>query len=318
MQGGSQAHLVAAADGRAYVTKLSNSPQHARPLVGEVVCAALLRRLGITTPDVRLILITQEFIDNNPGFYVEHGNGRRAAEPGVHFGSAFPGDHRLDVVYDYLPDPAFDLVENRAEFAGILAFDVWVAQSDARQAIFSRDALRSGPRRPRRRKLRAYMVDHGMAFGGAMSDFSAGPAKHTLYKASAAYRGIRSLDDFEPWLSSIESMPEAVIQDALRQAPPCWTDAHPALLEMVAEQLLRRRHTVRNSLYRLIRSAREAFPDWVDPLPGQGAFPASIQQGKNIAVKAAQLGASTLQPQCCKDCLAESPRCPFGSAGPLD
>ena len=59
MRGGAQAHLLEAADGRFYVVKFLNNPQHRRILVNEWISAAFLKYLGLSTPEVAMIRITE-------------------------------------------------------------------------------------------------------------------------------------------------------------------------------------------------------------------------------------------------------------------
>src|SRR5689334_9490269 len=100
MRGGSQAHLVEAADGHCYVVKVRNNPQHRRILVNEWIASAFLRYLGIATPEVSIIQFSEEFLRENPDVYLQLGHSRCAIESGWHFGSRYPGDPRSSIVYD--------------------------------------------------------------------------------------------------------------------------------------------------------------------------------------------------------------------------
>ena len=53
------------------------------------------------------------------------------------------------MVYDFLPDTLLDKVVNANEFLGVLAFDKWMGNADARQSIFFRARLRQWPARDR-------------------------------------------------------------------------------------------------------------------------------------------------------------------------
>jgi len=261
MHGGSQAYLLAANDGKAYVTKLTGNPQHIRSVISEAFCHALVSNLDVRVPAAASVLITSEFLGRHPEFGVEGLCGRQCAEPGLHFGSQYPGDTELDAVYDDLPSSLFGQVENRGDFAGILVFDVWTMQSDRRQAVFVRERVRSGRRPARKRSFIAYMVDHGMAFGGVKWDFVVGPTKQAL-QSPAAYETIRGPEDLEPWLAAVEKFPEAAIWDAVSRIPSGWIRETPGELEAVAEGLTKRRRVVRDEVFRLVRGAAEHFPGW--------------------------------------------------------
>ncbi|HEY6340483.1 MAG TPA: HipA family kinase [Bryobacteraceae bacterium] len=71
MRGGSQAHLLEAADGRFYVVKFLNNPQHRRILINEWISAAFMSFLGLSTPGVAMIRITEEFLKANPDVYMQ-------------------------------------------------------------------------------------------------------------------------------------------------------------------------------------------------------------------------------------------------------
>ncbi|MGD0014987.1 MAG: HipA family kinase, partial [Bryobacteraceae bacterium] len=86
MRGGAQSHLVEADDGRFYVVKLRNNPQHPRVLVNEAVASVFLHYLQISAPEVAIISLSRELLAGSPELCVELGSHRQPAEPGWHFG----------------------------------------------------------------------------------------------------------------------------------------------------------------------------------------------------------------------------------------
>lgn len=277
MRGGAQAHLMEASDGHCYVVKFVNNPQHRRVLVNDWIGASFLRYLGLSTPEPAIIRLSSEFIATHPDLHMQLGLRRIPPEPGWHFGSRFPGDPLRTVVYDYLPDMLLDKVENRAEFAGMLAFDQWTGNADSRQAIFFRARLKefvpaTGPRASAgkraasvasadRQGFVAQMIDHGFLFEGPHWRFGDSPLRG-LYHRPLVYQGITSLADFEPWLQRIVHFPEEVIDQTLKQIPPAWIESDEEALEKLLDQLLRRRKRV-SDLVEACRSGRAAvFPDW--------------------------------------------------------
>jgi hypothetical protein len=70
--------------------------------------------------------------------WTQLGSRRFSPVPGWHFGSRFPGDPARMAVYDFFPDALLASVENLSEFLGVPAFDKWIGNADARQAIFFR------------------------------------------------------------------------------------------------------------------------------------------------------------------------------------
>ena len=265
MRGGAQAHLIEAADGHCYVVKFLNNPQHRRILVNEWIASVFLRYLGFSTPEAAVIRVTQAFLDENPEVGLQLGSRRQAVELGWHFGSRFPGDPSRLVVYDFLPDTLLAQVENRAEFLGMLAFDQWMGNADSRQAIFFRARLREWlpafEAHPQRLGFVAQMVDHGFAFDGPHWRFADSPLQG-LYFRPLVYQGVRSLDDFQPWLDRIVHFPEAVVDQALKQVPPAWVAGDEAALGQLCEHLLRRRKRVVDLLEACRHGRMPLFPEW--------------------------------------------------------
>src|SRR5258708_35466293 len=87
MRGGSQAHLIEAADGHTYVVKFSNNPQHRRILVNEWIASVFLRYLGISTPEAAIIRIAETFVDENPATCLQVGSSRSPGEPPWYYGA---------------------------------------------------------------------------------------------------------------------------------------------------------------------------------------------------------------------------------------
>ncbi len=257
MRGGAQAHLIEASDGKFYVVKFSNNPQHRRILINEWIAATFLRHLGLSTPDVATVRISEEFLSQNPDTYIQLGRERRAPETGWHFGSRFPGDPSRAIVYDFLPDALLQTVENLREFAGVLAFDKWTANADARQAIFFRvrapDTERLG--------FAAQMVDNGYVFDGPrwrMADSAA----QGLYFRPLVYAWVRGLADFEPWLERIRHFPEEIVDLAVKEIPPAWLEASGAELEQLLHRLLIRRKRVPDLIEDCRSGKLHPFPAW--------------------------------------------------------
>ena len=76
MRGGSQAHLIEAADGHTYVVKFLNNPQHRRILVNEWMSSTFLSYLGIATPEATIVRVSEEFLAANPEVHMQLGTRR--------------------------------------------------------------------------------------------------------------------------------------------------------------------------------------------------------------------------------------------------
>jgi hypothetical protein len=266
MRGGAQAHLLECDDGCHYVVKFVNNPQHRRILVNELVSSMFLDFLGISVPKTAVVSVSREFLEENPEIYMQLGHHRQPVEPGWHFGSCYPGDPRRVTVYDFLPDVLLDKVENLNQFHGVLAFDKWAGNADARQAIFFRARLKQrtlpgNPEPPQRMGFVAEMMDHGYVFDGPHWEFVDSP-RQGLYFRPQVYRQIRSYESFQPWLDRILHFPEEIVDRTFKQVPAQWVAGEEAELERLLTRLLVRRKRV-PELIRESRIGREdAFPEW--------------------------------------------------------
>jgi len=265
MRGGAQSHLIEGVDGEFYVVKFRNNPQHRRVLVNEWIATTLLDYLQISVPKHAIVRLSPEFIAGSPDLYIQVGNRKEPIAPGWHFGSRYPGDPARDAVYDFVPDALLGKVGNAPDFLGMLAFDKWMGNADARQAIFIRARLREyAPAyadHPLRVGFIAMMIDHGFVFNGPHWDFP-DSASTGLYFRPLVYAKARGLDDFQPWLDRILEFPDVVIDDSLRELPPEWLNGDADELYRLLEKLMQRRSRVPDLLRDCARERVKFFPNW--------------------------------------------------------
>jgi hypothetical protein len=265
MRGGAQAHLLEADDGHFYVVKFRNNPQHRRVLINEWIASTFLQYLQVASPETAIIQLDADFLGANPEVSIALGNQRRAVEPGWHFGSRYPGDPTRVAVYDFVPDTLLDRIENKNEFLGVLAFDKWTGNADARQSIFIRARLREYVPTFQGHALRigflAMMVDHGYIFNGPHWSYLDSPLTGMYYR-SRVYSHVRGLDDFQPWLERIVNFPEEVVDDALRKMPSDWLNGDRDALQSVLEKLMTRRRRVADLIGDCRGASLQPFPNW--------------------------------------------------------
>jgi len=210
MRGGAQAHLLECDDGHFYVVKFRNNAQHRRILINEWIASVFLNYLQISTPPAAIVSLSAAFLEANPDIYIQLGSRHQAVEPGRHFGSRYPGDPGKVMVYDFLPDTLLDKVINAGQFLGILAFDKWMSNVDARQSIFFRAELRQRPTAGGNPAPRAgfvsQMMDHGYVFDGSHWRLSDSPLQG-LYLRTNVYQSVRGWEDFQPWLDRVVHFP---------------------------------------------------------------------------------------------------------------
>ena len=264
MRGGAQAHLLECGDGRFYVVKFRNNPQHRRILMNEWIASVFLNYLQISTPPAAIVNLSASFLQSNPEVYLQLGSKRLAVEPGWHFGSCYPGDPSKVMVYDFLPDTLLDKVVNVNEFLGVLAFDKWMGNADARQSIFFRARLRQwspSVSSPPRAGFVAHMMDHGYVFNGPHWTFPDSPLQG-LYFRPSVYQHVRSFDDFQPWLDRVVHFPEEVVDEAQKQIPPDWLAEDSNELDAILTKLMSRRKRVPDLIRESRRGRVDPFPKW--------------------------------------------------------
>ena len=169
------------------------------------------------------------------------------------------------MVYDFIPDTLLEKVVNLNEFLGVLAFDKWIGNADARQSIFFRARLRewspSIPERPLGLGFVAQMLDHGFVFGGPHWTFHDSPLQG-LYFRPIVYRRVKSFDDFQPWLDRLTNFPDFMVDQAQKQIPPQWLDGDESALDALLSKLIARRRRIPD----LLRDSRQGrvnpFPEW--------------------------------------------------------
>jgi hypothetical protein len=254
MRGGAQSQLMLGADGKLWVVKFQNNPQHLRVLANEMIATRLAQAAGLTVPAVDVVEVSEWLIANSPGMQVELAHGRpERYTAGLQFGSQFIGGLMPGQVVDYLPEQQLDEVRNVAEFAGMLALDKWTGNCNGRQAVFDR--------RPRERKYRATFIDQGFCFNAGEWTFPDSPLRG-VYARNRVYVGVTGWSSFEPWLSRIETMEPDTLWDIADMVPPEWYGGDMTAVEHLLEQMLRRRGRVRELIASFRDSNREPFPMW--------------------------------------------------------
>ena len=265
LRGGAQAHLMKAEDGHHYAVKFQTNPQGRRVLVNEWIAHSIFEQLRISSAKVAAIEITADFLTANPQVNLQRGSGFDPPQPGWHFGSRLADDPNRVGFYDFVPDQLLGQVANLTDFLGALIVDRWLANVDARQAVFFRAKVKSWvPSSPAHRSkvgFVAMMIDHGYTFGGPRWEFS-DAAGYGLYHRPMVYQDIDSMKSFEPWLEQVLHFPESVLETARHSLPPQWIDGEESKLDEILNTLVGRRKKV-PALLELCRSgSTNPFPRW--------------------------------------------------------
>jgi hypothetical protein len=265
MRGGAQSHLMRCSDGRYYVVKFQNNPQHHRILANELLGTKLAARLGLPTTPVAIVDVPEELIRLTPELSMELPRARIPCRPGLQFASRYPGDPRRLTLHDFLPDEQLRSVENLHDFAGMLVFDKWTCNTNGRQTLFFRESRENAqqPVPEEGSAYRALMIDQGFCFNAGEWNYPDAPLRG-LYARNRVYEAVTGMESFGPWLERVEKrITERVLDEISREIPPAWyADDYDALLRLL-EQLFRRRVRVRELIVDAKKSNRQPFPNWV-------------------------------------------------------
>lgn len=266
MRGGAQAHLLEADDGKFYVVKFRNNPQHRRVLINEWIASVFLKQLQVSTPATNFIEISPQLLSSEREIYMQLGARRVEVEPGWHFGSQFPGDPRIVPVFDFLPDSLLPQCVNLRDYLGALVFDKWVSNADGRQSIFYkariRDSREGGSGDAFEKGFVTQMMDNGFIFDGPNWRYGDSPIQGHYFRARV-YATATKLDDFQPWLDRVQFFPEEVMDDARKRIPLEWLEGDGDALDQLLERLLLRRARVADLIDASRRAKANLFPNWI-------------------------------------------------------
>jgi hypothetical protein len=253
MRGGAQGHLMRCSDGNFYVVKFRNNPQHLRVLANEMLATGLADAVGLPVPVTEVVEASDWLIEHTPELRIELAGSTIRCEAGLQFGSRYVVSPLEGQIFDYFPTHMLRKVRNLASFAGMLALDKWTGNADGRQAAFWKKS--------REQKYTVSFIDQGYCFNAAEWTFPDHPLRG-VFASNEVYETIDGWDSFEPWLSTIESLPAERIWSVAERIPPDWYAADWDSLERLVRELIERRDRVRELIELFRISPRRPFPNW--------------------------------------------------------
>ena len=256
MRGGAQSHLMRCDDGQYYVVKFQNNPQGVRILANEMLAGQLALAVGLPASEPEVVEVSSWLVEHSPELYIQEGDQRVRCASGLQFGSRFPCDPLRTPVYDFLPDSLLASLANRDHLPGMLVFDRWTCNCDARQLIFHR---RSGDAT----EYVATMVDQGFCFNANEWNFPDAPIRG-LYSRPGAYQEVAGWESFEPFLSRVQHLDDDQLEAAASRVPPEWYEGRTEELSALLEELAERRSKLPELILACRRSEKQPFPNWKD------------------------------------------------------
>jgi hypothetical protein len=246
-------------DGQYYVVKFQNNPQGVRILANEMLAGQLGVMLGLPVPQPEVVEVDEWLVEHSPEMYLQVGSERVRCAGGLQFGSRFPCDPLHTPVYDFLPDSLLESLANRRHLPGMLAFDQWTCNCDARQLVFHRTAADPV-------EYAASMVDQGFCFNAGEWNFPDAPGRG-LYCRLAVYQEVSGWEAFEPFLSRVESLADELLEEAAARVPPEWYEGEADAFCALVSGLGERRGRVRELLSACAQSEKRPFPNWKGGMP---------------------------------------------------
>jgi len=161
LRGGSQPALVEASDGNLYVLKFLDNLQGSQLLFNESIGTELYRSCKLATAPWTPLVVSSEFLDQNPSCWTETPEGRRRPSAGVCFGSRFQ-DMGNGWLFEILPGGYFSRIANLERFWLAWFLDACCGHSDNRQAIFKEAPTG---------ELELIFIDFGHMFFGPNGNF---------------------------------------------------------------------------------------------------------------------------------------------------
>jgi hypothetical protein len=254
MRGGAQSHLMRCDDDQYYVVKFQNNPQGVRILANEMLAAKLALTLGLPVSEPEVIEVSDWLVEHSPDLYIQFGSDRIPCASGLQFGSRFPCDPLRTQVFDFLPDIHLVGIQNRESFLGMLVFDKWACNCDARQSVFYREKSNS-------KRYVATMVDQGFCFNANEWSFPDSPVRG-LYSRRLVYGDVQDLQSFQPYIDRLKHLDCGFLEDAAASIPPEWYDGDTDALCGLITILTDRRSSVADMLTECCESSPQYFPSW--------------------------------------------------------
>jgi hypothetical protein len=213
LRGGTQAILAEASDGHVYVVKFNCCVQGANLPFNESAGTELYRALNLPSPAWNPLLVTDSFLDENPGCRVQSCGDSVRPVAGLCFGSRYLGESG-ERLLEILPGGSFKRVNNHSAFWLAWLVDICAGHVDNRQAIFTEDQAGW---------LNAVFLDHGHMFGGPQGD----EQRHFLasrYLDPRVYQEI-PLQPLEGFRKTVQCLDVDKLWNDIQALPEDWKTA---------------------------------------------------------------------------------------------
>jgi len=246
LNGGTQAHLMQASDGRLYAVKFQNNPFSARALASEFLATRLGLWIGLPMPQVEIIEVS-DWLVNHELLRIETDNRLTRCASGRQLAFRYIPDTQ-----DSLPKRSLHKLLNSQDLVRVLALDKWTANCDNRQAVFVKQSQRG---------YRVVFIDQHNCFNAGRWTFPNLPYYGT-YDQTQVYAEVTDWRWFEPTLARIEEINPFDLWKLATEIPLEWYQHDTAALSRLIERLYKRRSSVRQLINKFRLSTANPFPRW--------------------------------------------------------
>jgi len=262
MNGDSGSWLVKDSYGQLWVLKSRYNTQHTRVAINELLGTYLARKIGLTIPDTSLMKLSNS-LSWSEGF--DHTTSAKNLSE-VHFASAFIGARYPGKSYERFPSGTRCQIMNVSEIAGVLALDIWLRNTDSRQAIFVRHKQSN--------LLCAHWIDFGNCFGASSWCLSGG--MKGLLQDVSLYAGIDSMTPFLPWIERINRINLLDFLDLAHALPRSWFNDETISMKDLVFELVKSRRSLETRILTFVTENLHVFPMWQRKL---STYPSSAGDG---------------------------------------
>ena len=247
---GLKSHLVLCENGDLCVVRLRSTTQRSEPIAA-VVASRIARTFGLPTPECVVVKIGDSLLRETPELSKMR-ELRREDWIGDHSGTLYVRSQDGSL-FDLLPDPYLDSLNNPESFLHFLALDKWCSHSGPPKPVFYRSGSGS--------QHSVEFVSRGGSLCGAGLGFRDHPLNGVYYQ-KAVYDRVTGWDSFDPILSNLILASPDGLYRTTKDLPFGWSEEHRDELDRLVESLLVRRSRIRQLITQSRDQVPGLFPSW--------------------------------------------------------
>jgi hypothetical protein len=209
-KGYSKPQRILFSDGRTYAVKFKNNPSGTRILVNEYISGKLAQLLSLPVVPFEVVEISDDFIKGNPVF------SKYKFKSGNQFASLFI-DNCIHLSKD---SPKQVNINNRNHLAGIIAFDLWIGNTDRKEGNVLLEPRQEG-------EYYLHIIDHGRIFADAkwtIKTLKKIPKKMVIDQRVHKWfvSQLQSENEIHAAIEKILDLPDEMISDVIDSIPDDW------------------------------------------------------------------------------------------------